>query len=258
MLRPVLHALLYFPDRTAPADAPPAGAEDVWIETADRERLHGWWFAAAGGNPYGHVLLCHGNAGSVADRVPHARLLSAAGFDVLVFDYRGYGRSSGRPSEEGTYEDARAARAAVLARGGVDASRLLFLGESLGGAVALRLALEHPPAALILQSAFTSVRDVAAVHYPFVPRALVPDAYPSLHLVRDLRAPLLVLHGARDEIVPPAQGQDLFDAAPEPKRLHLFERTGHNDLVADAGAQWTETIASWARDVLPYATSQPK
>ena len=99
---------------------------------------------------------------------------------------------------------------------------------------------------------------MAAVHYPFIPRALVPDAYPSLRLVRELRAPLLVLHGARDDIVPPSHGQALFDAAPEPKRLHLFERTGHNDLVADDGAEWAETIASWARDVLPYATSQPK
>jgi fermentation-respiration switch protein FrsA (DUF1100 family) len=125
---------------------------------------------------------------------------------------------------------------------------VFYLGESLGAAVALRLALEHPPAGLVLQSAFTSVRAMAALHYGAIPRALVPDAFPSLALIRRLRAPLLVLHGEADTIVPAAHGEALFEAAPEPKRLLLFSRAGHNDLIAEAGDQWAEAIAAWADD----------
>jgi pimeloyl-ACP methyl ester carboxylesterase len=189
------------------------------------------------------VLFCHGNGGNIGDRTPNARLLAAAGFDVLLFDYRGYGRSPGRPTEEGTYEDARAAREALVDR--VGDGRLLYVGESLGGAVALRLAHETPPAGLVLQSTFTSVREMAALHYRVVPGALVPDAYPSISLVSELRAPLLVMHGERDDIVPASHGRALFDAAPEPKRLHLFPDAGHNDLIAFDGDEWAATIADW-------------
>jgi fermentation-respiration switch protein FrsA (DUF1100 family) len=185
----------------------------------------------------------------VGDRALHVKLLAAVGFDVLAFDYRGYGRSTGRPDEEGTYRDARAARAALMREPGLESSPVLYLGESLGGAVALALALEHPPHALVLQSTFTGVRDMARLHYPFIPAALVPDAYPSLRLVPQLRAPLLVVHGARDEIVPPSHGHALFEAAPEPKRLHLFPDVGHNDLVPLAGEAYAELVASWASEV---------
>jgi uncharacterized protein len=193
------------------------------------------------------VLHCHGNAGNIADRVPHARLLSAAGFDVLLFDYGGYGRSRGRPGEHATYADAHAARETLLAREGVDAARVLYLGESLGAAIALQLALAHPPAGLILQSPFTSVRDIARFHYPYVPRALVPNAYPSLDRIADLRTPLLILHGARDTIVPLLHGEELFQAAPQPKRLEVFPAAGHNDML---GGPWAETITAWATETL--------
>jgi fermentation-respiration switch protein FrsA (DUF1100 family) len=177
-------------------------------------------------------------------------LLSAEGFDVLAFDYRGYGRSTGRPSEPGLRLDARAARAALLARAGVDSTRVLYLGESLGGAVALALALEQPPAGVILQSAFTSIRDMARLHYPFIPPALVPDAYPSLRLIPRLRAPLLVLHGARDDIVPLIYGEALLEAAPDRKRMHVFSDAGHNDVLAGAGPEWAGAISTWARELL--------
>jgi uncharacterized protein len=142
----------------------------------------------------------------------------------------------------------RAARDELLRRPGVDPARVFYLGESLGAAVALELAHEHPPAGLILQSAFTSVRDMARLHYPLVPRALVPDAYPSLRLIRALRAPLLVLHGDRDAIVPAFHGEALYEAATGRKRLELLPGVGHNDLIARAGARWAEAIAEWARD----------
>jgi hypothetical protein len=247
-MRRALEALLYFPDRSGAQGARvPVGAEDVWIATPDGERLHGWWFDAAVSEPLAHLVFCHGNAGSVLDRVPLARLLAHAGIDVLLWDYRGYGRSSGRPTEEGTYEDARAVHTAVLERHDVDPGRLLLLGESLGGAVALKLASEYPPAGLILQSTFTSVRDVAAVHYPFIPRPLVPDAYPSKSLIGGLRAPLLVLHGERDDIVPVAHGRALFDAAPEPKQIETFPLSGHNDI---DGGEWVAAIESWVKNAL--------
>ena len=247
MMRPLLNALLYFPSRDVVRS--PAGAglghSDVELRTDDGERLHGWWIARRA-PALGHVLLCHGNAGNIGDRVPHAEILTAVGFDVLLFDPRGYGSSSGRPSEEGTYRDARAALAWLLSRPPVDPARVLYLGESLGGAVALELALAHPPAGLVMLSAFTSVRDMARRHYPAIPAAAVPDAYPSLRRIGGLRAPLLVLHGEDDMIVPVEHRRALFDAAPDPKRLRIVRGVGHNDMVSAAGPLIAREIASWA------------
>ena len=226
----LMNALLFFPSREI-LETPAVPYEDVAIGA-----LHGWWVPATAPT-IGQVLLFHGNAGNIGDRVPHITLLSAAGFDVLAFDYRGYGRSAGRPSEQATYEDARAARDAL------GPGRTIYLGESLGGAIALELAVHHPPAGLILQSTFTSIRGMARKHYPIVPRALVPDAYPSLDLIPRLRAPLLVLHGSRDEIVPLMDGEALYEAAPEPKRIEVLD-AGHNDMV---GPRWIEAIADWVR-----------
>ena len=177
MIRFALNQLLYSPERAILETPAARGLEfdELTIETEDGERLHGWW-APTRAHRIGHLLFCHGNGGNIGDRVLSAELLTAAGFDVLLFDYRGYGRSSGRPGEEGTYRDARAAQRALLDRPGVDGKRLLFFGESLGGAVALQLALEQPPAGLVVQSAFTGVRQMAREHYPFLPGAVVPDA----------------------------------------------------------------------------------
>jgi uncharacterized protein len=248
VIRALLNSLLYFPSRAIIETPGRAGLDyrDLWLETDDGERLHGWWIGART-ERLGHLLLCHGNAGNVGDRVLHAALLTAAGFDVLLFDYRGYGRSSGRPSEAGTYHDARAALTCLLEQPGVDPGRVLYLGESLGGAVALDLALDRPPAGLVLLSAFSGIRELGRVHYPFVPAALVPDAYPALRRIHELRAPLLVLHGDRDDIVPLSHGEALFEAAPEPKRMRVFPGLGHNDLVSGAGAELAHVIASWVR-----------
>lgn len=250
-MRPLLHAMLFFPSRAiaqTPADAG-LDYDDVRMAAADGTRLHGWWIPRRA-PALGHVLLCHGNAGNVGDRVLHAALLTAVGFDVLLFDYRGYGRSSGRPSEQGTYGDARAALDRLLERPDVEPARVLYLGESLGGAVALELALARQPAGLVLLSAFASVRAMARMHYRAIPPALVPDAYPSLRLIGGLRAPLLVVHGEDDMIVPVEQGRALYDAAPEPKRLHVVAGAGHNDIVSVGGREVADAIAAWARDVL--------
>jgi uncharacterized protein len=257
-MRALLNALLYLPSRDV--DRTPADEglsfRELEMATDDGERLHGWSVQPRA-HALGHVLLFHGNGGNIADRVPLAALLSDAGFGVLLFDPRGYGRSSGRPGEQGTYRDARAALDALLREPGVDPARIVYLGESLGAAMALELALEHPPAGLVLLSAFTSIRDMARLHYRIVPRMLVPDAYPSLRRVRDLRAPLLVLHGADDMIVPCEQGRALFDAAPEPRRLSILPGVGHNDIVALAGRELVAQIASWWSELRPWGRAAP-
>ena len=248
----MLDSLLYFPSRAIVETPDAAGLDhrDLAIETADGERLHGWWVEARG-DRVGHVLLCHGNAGNVGDRVLHAALLTAAGFDVLLFDYRGYGRSSGRPGEEGTYSDSRAALTCLLEQPGVDTARVIYLGESLGGGVAVELALDHPPAGVVLLSAFASVRAIARVHYPFIPAAVVPDAYPTLSRIPELSAPLLVLHGERDEIVPVEHAQQILDAASGPKEIRVIPGVGHNDIVPLAGREVADAIAAWARALAP-------
>ncbi len=229
--------------------------EDRSIVTDDGERLHGWWVRGSAPRR-GHVLFCHGNAGNVASRGAYARILARAGFDVLLFDYRGYGRSSGRPSEAGTYLDARAALARLGDEPGTSRERTIYLGESLGAAVALELALETAPAGVILQSAFTSVRDMARKVLPLMPRALVPDAYPSLQLIPALTSPVLVLHGERDDIVPVSHGRALHAAARAPKRLEVLAGAGHNDLLTFAAEEWIAAIVDWSAGILgPSADS---
>jgi fermentation-respiration switch protein FrsA (DUF1100 family) len=246
--RAALAALLYFPSRELAGTPGDVGLayEELSIRTSDGQQLHGWWLPARTAESHGHILFCHGNAGNIADRLLEAAVLTAAGFDVLLFDYRGYGKSGGHPDAPGTYHDARAAREVMLAQPKVDPGWLLYLGESLGGAVALELAVAHPPAGVILQSTFTSIRAIARHHYPVIPSAVIPDWYPSLNRITRLSAPLLLLHGDRDDIVPLAHGRRLYDAAPEPKQIHVFSGSGHNDLVTTAGAQYGEIIANWA------------
>jgi fermentation-respiration switch protein FrsA (DUF1100 family) len=248
---PLLNSLLYFPLRTLEGSPREAGLdfEELQLRTSDGERLHGWWIRARRRPALAHVLFFHGNGGNISQRLGTAKLLVDAGFDLLLFDYRGYGLSAGTPSEKGTYRDARAARGALLARDDADPARIIYLGESLGGAVAAELALEHPPLGLVLQSTFTSVRDMARLHYPFIPGFAVPNAYPTLDRIRRLRSPLLVIHGELDDIVPVSHGRALFEAANEPKTLRVVRGAGHNDLVEVAGTGYGSAVANWARTV---------
>jgi len=243
----LLDALVYFPERELYGDPADVGLAftDLAIPTEDGERLHGWWIPTRVRPARAHVLFLHGNAGNVSHRLEHAVSLGAAGFDLLLVDYRGYGRSTGRPREEGLYRDARAALAALRAGAGVDRERIVYMGESLGGAVAAWLALQEEPRGLVLQSTFTSLRDVARVHYPWAPPVLVPDAFPTRARLGELRAPVLVLHGDADEIVPVAHARALAEAAAGPRRLEIVAGAGHNDLVALMGASYGRTVAAW-------------
>ncbi|OJF81406.1 alpha/beta hydrolase [Nocardia seriolae] len=248
---PILNTLTYQPgDRQILATPEMFGVpfEDLWLNTSDRETVNAW-FVRAVGEPLGHMLFAHGNGGNIGDRSPMLAMLAAAGFDVLVFDYRGYGRSTGQTSEQGTYRDVRAARDALLAQPGVAPNRVVYLGKSLGGGVMLELANALPPAALLLMSTFTGLRDAAAAVYPFLPKIFVPNAYPSMRRIGRLKCPVLIMHGDADELLPVRMGRELFAAAPEPKELMIYPGGMHNDLIGFPG--WAKTVAEWAAGVLP-------
>jgi uncharacterized protein len=250
--------LIYYP---APRAVPPAAAvlpaaEEVAFTTADGLRLQGWFVPAASppgrGSRQGRspaVLVCNGNAGNRSLRAPLAAALARAGLAVLLFDYRGFAANPGRPTEEGLAADARAALAYLAARPEVDPARLVYFGESIGAAVALRLATERPPAALVLRSPFASLAEVGRRYYPWLPVSLLlADRYDSLGQVGRLAAPLLVVAGERDRIVPAAHSRRLFDAAPEPKRFVLLPGADHNDLELLAGPRLLEALLAFLRD----------
>jgi fermentation-respiration switch protein FrsA (DUF1100 family) len=245
--------LIYFP---LPQDVPPVattlpGAEDVAFATADGLRLRGW-FAPPATSSGATVLVFNGNAGDRSFRAPLAAALRRAGLAVLLFDYRGYGRNPGRPSEKGLMADARAARRYVGSRDDVEPSRVVYLGESLGAAVAVALAVERPPAALVLRSPFTSLADVGRRHYPFLPSGLLRrDRFDALAQLRRLGGPVLVIAGERDRLVPPAQSRRLYEAAPGAKRFVLLPGADHNDVELLAGRQLIEEVTQFLRESLP-------
>jgi len=222
-------ALMYFPDRTRtpPALAGLPEAEEVVIETADGEKLVAWHVAAAEGKPV--VLYFHGNGGALVHRVDRFRGLIANGNGLVALSYRGYGGSSGSPSEEGLLADAAAGYAFAVAR--YPAQRIALFGESLGTGVAIWLATEKPVARLLLQAPYTSIVDVAVAAYPFLPaRLLLKDRYRSDERVGGVTAPVLVLHGERDRVVPIQYGERLYALIRAPKKFVRFPEGGHVDL----------------------------
>ncbi len=241
-------ALIYFPtsDVPSPAAAGVPHAQVVTYETVDGLTLEGWFVPAVRPGS-GHTLIVfNGNAGHRGDRAYLAAQLSARGVAVLLVDYRGYGGNPGLPSEEGLARDARAALAYVGRRYDVDLTRIAFFGESLGAAVALRLALEYPPSALILRSPFSSLSTIGQFHYPFLPvRWLLRDRYPSIERIAQVSCPLLVVVGAEDRIIPAADSELLFAAAKHPKRLVTIDSADHNDEELAAGSILIRAIADW-------------
>jgi uncharacterized protein len=237
--------LIYFPwpGRLPAASSVLTGSQEIVLPTEDGIHLGGWFLPAQGSSPAPAVLVCNGNGGNRALRAPLAAALSRAGLSVLLFDYRGYGGNLGRPSEDGLAADARAAQAWLAARPEVDPGRIALFGESLGAAVALRLAVERPPTALILRSPFTSLTDVGRQHYPWLPvKWLLTDRYGSAARVAQLTVPLLVIAGERDQIVPAALSRRLYDAASVPKRFVLVPGADHNDAALLDGAQMADEI----------------
>lgn len=235
--------LLYLPGGPPPpVDRVLPSAEAVDLATGDGLSLRAW-FVEAGPTA---VLLLPGNAGNRAGRAPLARALADTGLSVLLVDYRGYGGNPGSPSDDGLALDARAAAAWLRDRPGV--RRVVYLGESLGAAVAVRLAVEHPPAALILRSPFRSLAAVARVHYGPVPGWLLRDAYPTEELIGRVDAPVLVVAGERDRVVPVDQSRVVHELAGEPKRLVTIPRVGHNDPALLAGPRLVGAVVDFLAD----------
>lgn len=222
-------ALMYFPDarRTPPAVAGLPQAEEVGLITSDGEKLVAWHVASRGDRPL--VLYFQGNAGGLDLRAGRFRWLTADGTGLLALGYRGYGGSTGKPSEQGLIRDAIAAYDYAAAR--YPPARIVLWGESLGTAVAIALAAERDVGGLILDAPFTSAADVGAAVYPFIPvRWLIKDTFRSDLRIAKVRAPVLVLHGDRDRVVPLRFGEALFALANEPKRMVRFPNGTHVDL----------------------------
>ena len=239
--------LMYFPDtgKPDPADFGVPEMGEVILKTGDGLDLMAW-YRAPRSDTLPVILYFHGNAGHIGFRAAKVRPYIDAGFGVLLLSYRGYGGNPGRPTEEGLYQDGRAAVAFVAGKG-IPARRTVLYGESLGCGVAVQLAIEGTPAAVVLEAPFTSTADIAAKHYPFVPvRYLVWDRFDSMDKIGAVQAPLFFLHGERDRIVPVGYGRKLFEAAPEPKSARYFAEAGHNDLYSYGAA---EAVIGFIREV---------
>jgi len=240
--------MIYFPFGVVPA--PDAvgltGVEALSFATSDGLTLAGWFVPATGAPARTTAIVFNGNAGNRAMRAALAAALRSHGIATFLFDYRGYGGNPGSPSEEGLARDARAALDCVAARPDVDPTRIIYFGESLGTGVAVRLAAERPPHALILRSPFPSLVDVGRLHYPVLPVGwLLRDRYDSLDRIRTIGCPLLVVAGDRDGIIPAELSERLFAAAAEPKRLVIIPGADHNDAELLDGSRMMAEIVSF-------------
>jgi fermentation-respiration switch protein FrsA (DUF1100 family) len=224
------NSLIYFPRNYPEDDWAPWGLtlEDAWFTAGDGTKIHGWYVPHE--KPCAVVLFCHGNAGNITHRADILRSLhNRVGAAVLIFDYRGYGKSEGQPDERGVLSDARAARSWLAEKTGLAEDRIVLMGESLGGAVAVDLAADGARA-LILENTFSSMADVAAYHYPWLPvRLLMRTRFDSAAKIASCHGPLYQSHGDRDSIVPLKFARRLFEAANEPKQFLLLAGADHND-----------------------------
>nr|WP_245574117.1 alpha/beta fold hydrolase [Amycolatopsis nigrescens] len=237
--------LIYLPSGGPLPDAAEVlpGGRDVTLVTGDGLRLTAWYFPVAAARAT--VLVAPGNAGNRSLRVPLARALSARGLSVLLLDYRGYGGNAGDPTESGLALDVRAAREFLVREAGVSPERLLYFGESLGAAVVTELAIEHPPAGLVLRSPFVDLASVGRRHYPFLPvRWLLLDKFPVAEHISRVRTPVTVVYGGADSIVPPEQS--LAVATATDGRAVEVPGADHNDLVLLTGPDLLDAITGLA------------
>ena len=244
--------ILYLPERKLEATPLHEGLayEDVWFSARDGLRLHGWFIPAAGARFT--VLWFHGNAGNISHRVNNLKYLHRLlGVNVFIFDYRGYGQSEGRflnLSERATYSDGAGAVDYLRGREEVRDTRIVYFGRSLGAAVAVEIARTAPPAGLILETTFTSIRDMSKVVLPYFPiRSLLRTRYETVKKLPELYVPLLIVHGDQDEVVPLEQAQRLLEAANPPKRLYTIHGAHHNDTYIVGGEAYFRTLDEFLR-----------
>lgn len=227
--------LIFIPSRYPEGNWQPWGLkfEDARFQATDGTKLHGWYVPH--NSPSAVILLCHGNGGNITHRADILeKLHDDLGASVMIFDYRGYGQSEGKPNETGVLLDARAARAWLAKREGIAEKDIIMMGESLGGAVAVDLAAKDGAKGLVLISTFSSLPDVAAFHYPIFPvHLLMRNRLDAAGQIMNYKGPLLQMHGDADTIVPFYYGKKLFDAANEPKKLIIIPQHNHNYSVPD-------------------------
>ena len=240
-------SLIYYPETGRNIIAAPdyvgLAYESVEISTADGETLHGWFVPAPAAN--GTVLFFHGNAGNISHRMEYLLMFHRLGYNTFIFDYRGYGQSSGSPSEAGTYLDAQSAWRYLTEAKDIPPARIVLFGESLGGAVAAWLAMNEKPGMLALASVFTSVPDMAAKIYPFLPvRLLSRFDYNTIEYLQSVTCPVFIAHSPQDEIVPFAHGRALYQAAPEPKQF-LELQGGHNTGFIFMQEDWVKALGEF-------------
>ncbi len=244
---------IFFPQRRI--DETPADVgldyEDVYLTTSDGVRLHAWYVPGKGERT---LLLLHGNAGNIGHRVYNVMMtVNQLGVDVLIPDYRGYGRSEGTPTEQGTYLDGEAALSYLTVERGIEPTDLVLFGRSLGSAVAVELATRHSFHAVVLESPLTSVEEFARLHYPALSGVAATDAavrtqYDSLSKIGRVTSPLMILHGDVDDIVPFEMGERLFAAAGEPKHFYRIEGAGHNDTYVVGGEAYFAALDDFIRN----------
>ncbi|HKK50017.1 MAG TPA: alpha/beta hydrolase [Myxococcota bacterium] len=245
LLEPLVRSVIFQPSPGVDLTPEQLGlrAEEVFLETADGVRIHGFWLPAEEADRA--VLFLHGNAGNASHRLPMAARLRALGAHVLLLDYRGYGRSEGSPSEDGLYADARAGLDHLTGARGLDARRVVVFGRSLGAVVAVDLARGRPFAGVILESAFPNAEEVARAAFGWPLSLLARGRFDALSRIGAVEAPLLFLHGDSDRIVPPSLGRALHEAAPEPKTFELVSGAGHNDTAEVGGESYFRRIGGF-------------
>jgi uncharacterized protein len=220
--------------------------KEAYFNTEDAKRLHGWFFPGEKDGPV--ILHFHGNAGNISHRLDLVQPFLRKGLSLFLIDYRGFGKSSGRPSEPGLYKDGLAAWSYLVEKEGIAPERIMLHGHSIGAAVAIEVALQKKVRGLVIESAFTSTKDMAktmALFALFSP--VFPAHYNNLEKIPLVSAPKLVIHGDRDEIVPFAMGQKLFEAATDPKFFYPVKDAGHNDVFIVGGEKYFEIFADFAR-----------
>ena len=233
---------VYYPERILIADPSKIGLdyENVQFETVDGVSLSGWFIPSD--NSRGVILFCHGNAGNISHRLESIQIFHRLELDVFIFDYRGYGQSEGKPTEHGTYEDAEAAWRYLVEERQTSPSQVVVFGRSLGATIAAWLVQNHTPKALILESAFTSLPDIAATLYPYLPvRWLLRFEYNTAKYLGEVDCPVLIIHSREDEIMPFSHGRQLFEIAGEPKRFLEISGT-HNEGFITSGRYYEEGL----------------
>jgi fermentation-respiration switch protein FrsA (DUF1100 family) len=243
--------LLYFPSSEMAGTPALSGLEfeEVYFRAADNTPLHGWYVPAQGARAT--LLFCHGNGGNISHRLDSILILHCLGLNVFIFDYRGYGMSQGRPSEQGTELDALAAWQWLVGKKQANPSKVIIFGRSLGGAVAAGLASACGAAGLILESSFTSYCDIGREHYPWLPvRLLAKYRYATIEMVSNISMPVLVVHSTDDELVPFRHGRKVFEACTGQKYF-LQISGGHNDGFLLSGDIYVQGLDRFITAVVP-------